>query len=243
MTIQFINTLIIWCLCTVMYGQSIPPQATEVWEPVPRIVTPGVNNGSPSDAIVLFDGAHATEWIHRDGSPAKWEIDNGILIVKPGTGDIFTHRKFADCQLHIEWQAPETPQGKGQDHGNSGVFLQDRYEVQILDSHGDSTYPNGQAGAIYKQYIPLVNAMNPKESWNVYDIIFKAPVFNDDGIKVAPGYITVIHNGVLIHNHAMLLGTTEYIGMPKNIAHGPGSIILQDHGNKVKFRNIWIREL
>ncbi len=224
-------------------SQIIPPQATEVWEPVPRVVAPGVDGGPPSDAIILLDHDELAEWTHMDGSAVKWVLSDGVLTVKPGSGDIITHRKFGDCQLHIEWQAPENPQGTGQNHGNSGVFLQEKYEVQILDSYNNSTYTNGQAGSIYKQYTPLVNAMRPKDQWNVYDIIYKAPVFNNDGIKVAPGYITVLHNGVLIQNHVMIQGTTEYIGWPKNIPHGPGSIILQDHGNEVKFRNIWIREL
>ncbi len=225
-------------------SQIKDPKATEVWEPVPRKVTPARNGGAPSDAIVLFDGTSLNEWKSRnDGSAAKWKVESGYMEVTRGTGDIMTNRKFGDVQLHIEWSAPTEIVGEGQGRGNSGVFLQERYEVQVLDSYVSRTYSNGQAASLYKQSIPLVNATVAPGEWNVYDIIFHAPRFNEDGIKVKNGYITVIHNGIVVQNHQRLLGTTEYIGFPKNPAHGDGSIILQDHGNPVRFRNIWIREL
>lgn len=226
-------------------AQIKDPKATEVWEPVPRKVTPGqVNSAPPSDAIVLFDGSNLNEWASRkDQGAAQWTVENGIFTVKPGSGDIITRKKFGDIQLHIEWRSPLKVEGEGQGRGNSGLFLQELYEVQILDSYESRTYSNGQAGSLYKQSIPLVNATRPHDQWETYDIIYSAPHFNEDGIKVRSAYVTVIHNGILIQNHVELKGTTEYIGLPKNPAHGKGSIILQDHGNLVSFRNIWIREL
>ncbi|WP_082793987.1 3-keto-disaccharide hydrolase [Roseivirga seohaensis] len=225
-------------------AQITDPKATEVWEPVPQKVNPAKNGGAPSDAIVLFDGSNLNAWKSRnEDKPAGWKVENGYMEVARGAGDIMTKKTFGDIQLHLEWSAPTEIVGEGQGRGNSGVFLQERYEVQILDSYVSKTYSNGQAGSIYKQSIPLVNATAAPGEWNVYDIIYKAPQFNKDGIKVADGYVTVIHNGVVIQNHQRLLGTTEYIGFPKNPAHGDGAIILQDHGNPVRFRNIWLREL
>ena len=228
---------------TALQAQITDPKATEVWEPVPRKVTPGMNGGAPSDAITLFNGGDLNEWKSRkDGSAAAWKVENGYMEVVRGAGDIMTHKKFEDFQLHLEWSAPTEIVGEGQGRGNSGVFLQERYEIQILDSYESQTYSNGQAASLYKQSIPLVNATVAPGEWNVYDIIYKAPRFNADGIKVSDGYVTVIHNGIVVQNHKQILGTTEYIGMPKNPAHGAGSLILQDHGNPVRYRNIWIRE-
>ncbi len=226
-----------------LQAQITDPKATEVWEPVPRKVNPGMNGGAPSDAISLFNGGDLNEWKSRkDGSAAAWKVDNGYMEVVAGAGDIVTHKKFEDFQLHLEWSAPTEIVGEGQGRGNSGVFLQEKYEIQILDSYESRTYSNGQAASLYKQSIPLVNATVAPGEWNVYDIIYKAPRFNADGVKVSHGYVTVIHNGIVVQNHQMILGTTEYIGMPKNPAHGPGALILQDHGNPVRYRNIWIRE-
>ena len=219
------------------------PEATEVWYPVPRVVTPAEKNAPPSDAIVLFSGDNLEEWTNLKMEKAGWEVsDNNFTVVK-GTGDIKTKREFGDMQLHIEWRSPTVLEGEGQGRGNSGVFLQSRYEVQVLDSYSSKTYSNGQAGAIYKQSIPLVNACQKTGEWNTYDIIFTAPKFNKDGIKVASAFVTVLHNGVLIQNHVEIKGTTEYIGQPKNVAHGKAPILLQDHGNPVSYRNIWVREL
>lgn len=238
----FLSLLVIG---TSAFAQIKDPKATEVWDPVPKKVTPGTTNSAPpSDAIVLFDGSDLNEWASaNDKGAAKWDVANNIMTVKPGTGNIMTNRKFGDIQLHIEWRSPLVIESEGQGRGNSGVFLQERYEVQVLDSYESRTYSNGQAGAIYKQSIPLVNATRPHDQWETYDIIYSAPVFNEDGIKVKSAYITVLHNGVLIQNHQEIKGTTEYIGLPKNDAHGKASIILQDHSNTTSFRNIWVREL
>ena len=231
------------CLTHWSLAQITTPEPTEVWEPAPVKIDPGNSSKAPSDAIVLFDGNNLNEWNNKDGQAAQWEVKDGIITVVKGTGDIFTKRSFGDVQLHIEWRSPEEIVGEGQGRGNSGVFLQGRYEVQVLDSYESKTYSNGQAGAVYKQHIPLVNATRAPGEWQTYDIIFTAPVFNKDGIKVKSAYITVLHNGVLIQNHVEVKGTTEYIGLPKNIAHGKAPIHLQDHGNPVSYRNIWVREL
>ena len=159
------------------------PKATEVWNPEPLVIMPSYANTPPSDAIVLFDGANTDAWQHYDGTPVKWTMENNAMTVVPGTGQIETKNSFGDCQLHLEWRSPIEPDRKGQDKGNSGVFLQGRYEVQILNSYQNRTYSNGQAASIYKQHIPLVNAMSPPGIWNTYDIIFHAPTFSPDGKK------------------------------------------------------------
>ncbi len=223
---------------------KMEPNMTEFWLPQPKIVTPGTAKMAPSDAIVLFDGTNLSEWEStRKGNPIGWEIKEGALVVKGGTGAIRTKQKFESFQLHLEWSAPTEIVGTGQGRANSGVFLQERYEVQILDNYENETYSNGQAGSIYKQTRPLVNAMRKPGEWNVYDIIYTAPIFKEDGTCIYPPRVTVIHNGVVVQNNTTILGPTEYIGIPKQTAHGAGSIMLQDHGNPVRFRNIWIREL
>lgn len=221
------------------------PEQTEVWIPEPTIVRPGAeNNAPPSDAYILFDGKTTDSFQHLDGKPVQWKVENGTLTVVKGAGDIETKQSFGDCQLHIEWKSPAEPADlKGQQKGNSGVFLQSRYEIQILNSYQNRTYSNGQAGAVYKQHPPLVNACRPVGEWNTYDIIFTAPRWRANGSRETPGYITVIHNGIIIQNHVELQGTTEYIGAPLNKAHGNAPIKLQDHGNAVSYRNIWIRPL
>lgn len=219
------------------------PKLTEVWEPQARVVTPGVATSPPSDAIVLFDGKSTAEFTHEDGSPIKWEVKDGDMTVMPGSGGIFTKRTFTDCQLHIEWRAPSVVKGEGQGRGNSGIFFQGRYEVQVLDSYNNRTYTNGQAGSIYKQSFPLVNACRPPGEWQTYDIIFTAPRFNADGVRTNPGYLTVLQNGIIVQNHTEIRGTTAYRGLPQNEPHGAGPIQLQDHGDLVSYRNIWIRQL
>jgi len=228
-----------------MNGQEITdPKLTEVWEPEPRVVSVGSTNAvPPSDAVVLFDGSTGKHWHHEDGTELQWTIANDILTVKPGTGNIKTKETFGDCQLHIEWSSPYEPDRKGQDKGNSGIFFQERYEIQVLNSYENRTYSNGQAGAIYKQTAPLVNAMRSPMDWNTYDIIFHAPKFDEEGKKIKSATITAFHNGVLVQDNFEIQGTTEYIGPPKNLAHGDGSIMLQDHSNQVRYRNIWLREL
>lgn len=223
------------------------PEETEIYAPVPLEVSPNGQNGMPSDAIVLFDGKDFNNWEHSsDGRPAEWILNtDASMTVKDKSGNIQTKQKFGSVQLHIEWKSPKEIQGKGQSRGNSGVFLQERYEVQVLDNNNNDTYVNGQVGSIYKQSVPLAKASVPSGEWNTYDIIYHAPEFNDSGEKTKSATITVLHNGILIQDHFEIKGTTEYIGWPKNNPHGKASIMLQDHGDnsRVSYRNIWVREL
>jgi hypothetical protein len=190
-------------------AQITDPVATEVWHPVPRLVTYQGASTVPSDAIVLFGGNNLEQWVSdKDGSKAMWEVKDGIFTVKAGTGDIKTKQKFGSCQLHLEFRTPAVVDGTGQGRGNSGVFFQEKYEVQILDNYNNVTYSNGQCASVYKQHIPLVNACKGPGEWQTYDIIFTAPVFNKDGVKVASGYFTVIQNGILVQNHVEIKGTT-----------------------------------
>ena len=219
------------------------PKLTEVWEPVPPVVTPGQGTAPPSDAIVLFDGTDFSNWVDRKGERPKWKIENGAMTVVKKTGAVFTKQKFGDCQLHIEFRSPAEVKGKSQGRGNSGIFLQNRYELQVLDSYDNTTYSNGQCGSIYKQHIPLVNVCRKPGEWQAYDIIYIAPRFNKDGILIAPARMTVLQNGVLIQNNVEIKGITVYRGYPQYKAHDKAPIQLQDHGNPVSYRNIWIREL
>jgi hypothetical protein len=206
--------------------------------PEPPIITPGKTDADPpSDAIVLFDGKDLSAWENGD----KWIVKDGVAIVKDT--DIKTKQSFGDCQFHVEWSSPVPAKGKGQGRGNSGVFLMDRYELQVLDSYDNKTYYDGQASAIYKQTPPMVNAMRPPGEWNTYDIIWTAPRFNEDGSLESPAYMTVLHNGVLTINHFALEGETLYNELPKYHEHGKLPIHLQNHGNPVRFRNIWVREI
>ncbi|MET1258341.1 DUF1080 domain-containing protein [Flagellimonas sp. DF-77] len=222
------------------------PEETEVYEPVPPKVGQS-DSGVPSDAIVLFDGSDFSEWVSAvDSSAVAWKLNgDGSMTVADKTGDIQTKRNFGSVQLHLEWRSPAAVQGANQSRANSGVFLQGRYEVQVLDNNDNPTYVNGQVGSVYKQHVPLAMASVPSGEWNSYDIIFHAPIFDGDGQKTEPGTLTVLHNGVLIQDHITLLGTTEYIGWPKNDAHGKAPIKLQDHrdNSRVSYRNIWVREL
>ncbi len=228
-------------------GEELEPwqlaEKTEVWEPVPSKVE--VPSGAPpSDAIALFDGQDLEEWEAEDGGPAKWLVEDDVVTVARRQGGIRTKRDFCDIQLHIEWRSPTDIKGMdGQDRGNSGVFLQERYEIQVLDSHENETYPNGQAAAVYKQHIPLVNATLPRGKWQSYDIIYTAPQFDADSELESPAYVTILHNGVLVQNHVKVQGKTEWIGEPSYEAHGCAPIFLQDHDAAVSFRNIWVREL
>lgn len=231
------------------------PKATEVWTPVPKVVTPGATNtDAPSDAIILFDGKNLDQWVSvKDSSkPAAWTVANGVVTVKKGTGNIQTRRSFTDYQLHIEWKIPDNITGSGQARGNSGIFLastgpgDEGYEMQVLDGYNNGTYVNGQTASIYKQAIPLANACKKPGEWQTYDIIWTAPRFNDDGSLNSPARVTAFHNGVLVQNNFELKGVTRYIGTPEYKKHGAAPIKLQDHGDPsepISFRNIWIREL
>ncbi|MGZ5248469.1 MAG: 3-keto-disaccharide hydrolase, partial [Flavitalea sp.] len=221
------------------------PKLSEVYSPVAPVVTPGKSPAdAPSDAIILFDGKDLSKWKAKNGGDVAWTIENGAMTVKPGSGDITTKEGFGDCQFHIEWRAPTVVKGEGQGRGNSGIFLMSTYELQILDSYNNKTYSNGQAGSIYKQLVPLANANKAPGEWQTYDVIFRAPRFNENGILVDAARITVLHNGVLIQNNAAIWGGTQYIGIASYDKHeNKLPIILQDHGDLVSFRNIWIRNL
>ena len=232
------------------------PEDTEIWTPVPAIVTPGATNAAPpSDAIVLFDGKNQDQWVSaQDQTPAQWVVANGILTVSkaPGVGNIETKRKFKDYQLHLEFRIPANIAGSGQARGNSGVFLastgpgDDGYELQVLDSYKNTTYVNGQGASIYKQSPPLVNAARKPGEWQSYDVVWTAPTFNADGSLKTPAYVTVFFNGVLVQNHFQLQGQTLYVGKPFYKAYDRAPIKLQAHGDKsepLSFRNIWAREL
>ncbi|MCC9135166.1 DUF1080 domain-containing protein [Pontibacter silvestris] len=219
------------------------PKDTEVWEPQPKVVTPGNGTAPPSDAVVLFDGQDLFMWESAEGGPAQWKVEDGSFTVIKGAGNIKTKEKFGDIQLHIEWRAPEKIEGKGQGRGNSGILFQERYELQILDSYQNKTYANGHAGSIYKQAIPLVNAMKKPGEWNLFDVFYMAPRFSEEGKLEKPATMTVLLNGVLVQNHTEIKGTTEYIVPPNVHPHGKAAIALQDHENPVSFRNIWVRRL
>ncbi|NNE48559.1 MAG: DUF1080 domain-containing protein [Rhodothermales bacterium] len=224
--------------------EDMKPEDTEVWEPEPPIVTAGEDGSAPSDATVLFDGTDLSMWASSAGGPAEWRLEDGAMTVAPGAGGIETRQAFGDVQLHIEWRTPQRVEGDGQGRGNSGVFLMGLYEVQVLDSYENRTYSNGQAGAIYKQHIPLVNVSRAPGEWQSYDIVFRAPRFDGKGLVERPAVFTVLHNAVVIQDHAELKGPTIYRGLPEYEAHSARlPLMLQDHGNPVSYRNIWIREL
>ena len=225
------------CLGLAAWALADEYKSGKVW-PKPKIVTPGDSSGPPSDAIVLFGGKDMSAWVGGE----KWLIADGVATVHGGGAT--SKQSFGDCQLHVEWAAPKEVKGEGQGRGNSGIYLQNRYEVQILDSYENETYYDGQAGAIYKQWPPLVNACRKPGEWQTYDIIFEAPRFDKNGKLAKPAYVTVLHNGVLIQNHAELSGSTAWDKPPAYEAHPlKQPLSIQDHGNPVQFRNIWIREL
>ncbi len=246
-------------------NKTKPWLATELYKEVSHVKTNSTSK-IPSDAMSLFNGKDQSKWQkpqspivtgmkqfdplirtlkpNYNGEPSEWIVENGQLIVNPGKGHIASKRAFGDIQLHLEWLSPKAKGKEGQKYSNSGVFFMGIYEVQILNSFQNKTYANGQAGAIYKQHIPLVNASLPPDNWQTYDIIFMAPKFSDKGTLVSPAKLTVLHNGILIQNNVELLGPTCYIGTPYYVAH-PSKLplVLQDHGDPVRFRNIWVREL
>ena len=235
-------------------GAKPRPQDTEQWEPVPSVVAPAATPGAPpADAIVLFDGKNLDQWAATNGKgPAGWTVANGVVTVNKKAGNIETKRSFKNYQLHLEYQIPANITGKDQGRGNSGLFLASTgggdagYEMQILDSYENKTYVNGMAGSIYKQAIPLANAMRKPGEWQTYDVIWTAPVFDTAGAVTSPARVTALHNGVVVQNNFVLSGETVYIGKPKYTAHGASPIKLQAHGDPsppISFRNIWVREL
>ena len=235
---------------------SLAALAQDKWKihdmdrPQPKIVDAGIPSTQdqagrpPSDAIVLFGGKDLSQWVGRDGSAPRWKVENGYMETVRGSGMIFTRQPFGDCQLHVEWATPVPPIGTSQGRGNSGIYLMGKYEMQVLDSYENKTYPDGQAGAIYGQYPPLVNASRPPGQWQSYDVIFRGPRFDASGKVVRPATMTLLHNGVLVQDHMELTGPTEhkvrvpYAQHPEKLPIG-----LQDHANPVRFRNIWLREL
>ncbi len=248
--------LIVVAAALAAQGQGGPrPEDTEVWTPEPPVVTPGayVSTPPPSDAVVLFDGRDLSHWVSvKDGGAARWTVAGGVLTVAKGTGNIQTRERFGSYQLHVEWRIPAGIKGEGQARGNSGIFLastgdgDNGYELQILDSYRNRTYVNGQAGSIYKQIAPLANPMRRPGEWQSYDILWTAPLFGADGKVTRPASATVMFNNVVVQDHAILKGATQYIGQPSYKPHGPAQIKLQDHGDPsapISFRNIWIRKL
>ncbi len=247
--------LTLTCLLVSATGVAQLPDYTQVFEPVPALVTGVSHDAAPSDAIVLFDGSNMNAWERvEDGSAARWDIEDGEVTVN-GSGTLRSKQSFSNFQLHIEWRPTDVIQGQSQSRGNSGIFLHALYEVQILDSWENPTYVNGQAGSVYLQHAPQVNAARRPGEWQSYDIIFTAPVYLSSGTLDTPAFVTVLHNGVLVQNHVEILGSTftrapEYASECTPYAHeevmscaGPMPLLLQDHGQVVSFRNIWVREL
>ena len=234
-------------------GQTSSGKQWEIHDlnrPQPPVIEPGSFSTQdqpgrpPSDAVVLFDGKDMSSWRNVSGEPAKWKVERGYMEVVKGTGTIATRQGFGDCQVHVEWMAPAPAHGDGQERGNSGVFLMGVYEVQVLDSYLNKTYPDGQAAAVYGQYPPMVNASRPPGQWQSYDIVFHRPRFDRDGKLVRPTHMTLLHNGVLALDNVELTGPTAHRERPPYKAHADKlPLTLQDHGDPVRYRNIWIREL
>ncbi|HEY9534889.1 MAG TPA: DUF1080 domain-containing protein [Mucilaginibacter sp.] len=254
-------TAALLCLSPIAYGQttsadirkanlpSANPTNAEIFTPVPNVVTPAKTFGqAPSDAIILFDGKNLNEWESvKDQSPAKWKVSKDVLTVNKSVGDIETKRKFTSFQLHIEWKIPADITGTSQARGNSGIFLSSKYEIQVLDTYNNDnkTYTNGMAGAVYRESIPLVNPAHKAGEWNVYDIAYQAPEFNEDGTVKVPAHVTIFFNGVLVQNNTEIRGATSTTVKHVYTAHGPMPLKLQAHGDKsepISYRNIWIRE-
>jgi hypothetical protein len=247
--------LLIFIVKVSVVNSQLKPKDTEVWNPIPPVISSGNQVTAPSDAIVLFNGEDFSNWVSSiDREDVQWILNNDrSMTVDPGKGSIETIMEHGSIQLHLEWKTPDEVKSSDQGRGNSGVIFQNRFEVQILDSYDNRTYSNGQAASIYKQHIPLVNTSRPPGEWQEYDIIFMEPIYNESGETKQNGRFTVFHNGVLVQNNVELLGTTEYIGNPKTriddirgFIQGKGlkrNLLLQDHGNLVSFRNIWMRPL
>ena len=243
----------LFCAATLMAG-PLGAQPDAQWpihakdRPQPRVVQPGPSDlpvPPPRGAIVLFDGTNLSKWMQaKSGDSAKWIVRDGYFEVRPGTGDLRTRQGFGDIELHIEWATPNPPKGAEQGRGNSGVYLMSTYELQVLDSWENQTYPDGQAGAIYGQFPPLVNASRPPGEWQSYDILFLAPRFDSSGRLERPATMTVRHNGVLVQDNVQLSGPTGHYARPPYVAHDALlPLLLQDHGDPVRFRNVWVREI
>ncbi len=238
-------------LSGVCFAQTPPHYKKHDWNrPRPPIIDPGTASTQeqpgkpPSDATVLFDGKDLSQWSAMDGNPTKWINNNGVMECVPGSGMIRTLQNLGDCQLHVEWASPVPPRGKSQGRGNSGVFLMSTYEIQVLDSYDNLTYADGQAASIYGQFPPLVNAVRPPGQWQSYDVLFTRPRFDEKGQLLSPARVTLLHNGVLVQNNVALMGGTPYMQTPEYKPHADKlPLALQDHGNPVKYRNIWVREL
>jgi Domain of Unknown Function (DUF1080) len=241
---------------SVVFSSSCLAQSGTQWKihdmnrPTPPVITPGTSSTQdapgkpPSDAIVLFDGKDLSQWLDKDNGPAKWKVENGYVVVVPHTGYIHTKTPFGDCQLHVEFAEPTPPKGESQERGNSGIFLMGLYEIQVLDSYENRTYADGQAAAVYGQYPPLVNASRTPGQWQSYDIVFHGPRFDASGKLTRAARVTVFHNGVLVQDNVEIHGRTAigdvptYVPTPEKLP-----LALQDHGDLVRYRNIWIREL
>jgi hypothetical protein len=244
------------CLLFAATSHACTAQVQTTWKihdlnrPLPAVIDPGTSSTqdlpgrSPSDAVVLFDGKDLSSWVHKDGSAAKWKVENGYAEVAAKTGYIYTRDSFGDCQLHVEFAEPVPPKGESQERGNSGVFLMGLYEIQVLDTYENKTYADGMASAVYGQYPPLVNASRPPGQWQTYDIVFHGPRFDKEGKLTRPARVTVLHNGVLVQDNVELSGPTAHGERPPYKAQPDKlPLALQDHGNPVHYRNIWIREL
>ena len=237
----------------VLWAGPVSAQVDTRWpqhsldRPQPLVVDPGPGAlpvPPPKDAVVLFDGGDLSKWAQADGKPAAWIVRDGYFEVRPGSGQLVSRDSFGDVQLHIEFMSPSPPRGTGQGRGNSGVFLMNKYEMQVLDSYQNTTYPDGQAGAMYGQFPPLVNASRPPGAWQSYDIIFHGPRFDSSGRLTRPATVTALHNGILVQDDVTLTGPVGHYVRPPYEAHPEKLPLgLQDHGNPVRFRNIWLREL
>jgi hypothetical protein len=250
---MFLRSLAFVILGGVIFAATVPVihwKTGDRSRPLPAKITPGALSTDddastvPSDAIVLFDGKSLSAWEQHNGKPAAWKVLDGYFEIAPGTGDLATRQAFGDCQLHLEWAAPSPTHGSDQEPGNSGVYMMSLYEIQILDSYENKTYADGQAGAVYCQYPPLVNASLPPGQWQSYDIIFRGPRFDADAKLLRTATLSLLHNGVLVQDHVELTGPTDYMKRPPYQQHSARMpLLLQDHGQPVRFRNIWIREL
>lgn len=248
--------LAVACGLSLLFACPAHAQGDKQWKihdmdrPVPPVVTPGTSStqqaagNAPSDAVVLFDGKDLFQWLGDDNGPAKWKVQDGYFVVVPHTGYIHTKTPFGDSQLHVEFSEPTPPKGESQERGNSGVFLMGLYEIQVLDSYENRTYADGQAAAVYGQYPPQVNASRPPGQWQSYDVVFHGPRFDASGKLTRSARVTVFHNGVLVQDNVEIHGRTAigdvptYVPTPEKLP-----LALQDHGNLVRYRNIWIREL